>query len=167
MNNEGVTLAVVGLLGGATKQAVSQAQNPYRWLCSRLRQELSLSPGSGPGSYQRKAVTHFAALQAKKYFQAIELRLKQLPAPLAPDPHRRGRPRVNLTPAALAAFLKIKPGKTLGKTFEAFLMQCLSKLIALLIPDSFTRQELDQLLDTCWLPFRPREGCLPNPGIQI
>ena len=164
MNTEGVTLTVVGLMGGATKQAVSQARNPHRWLCSRVRRELSLSPGEGPGSYLRKAITHFAALQAKKYFHAVELRLEQIPPPLAPDPHRRGRPRVNVTPTALAAFLKVKPGKTLAKTFEAFLMQCLSKLISLLTPENFTRQGLDQLLDACWLPFRPREGCLPNPG---
>jgi len=162
-----INLFVIGLLGGATKQAVSQAKNPLRWLKSRIRRELSPSPGFGPGNYSREELIGYATekFRGHKLTPTATQRLDHFAAPLTPDLHRRGRPRTLVTPTSLAAFLEIEPQKTLTDTFEAFRQQQLETLIKLLgNAESFTRQELDQLLDVSWLPYHPREGCAPPPG---
>lgn len=173
---EGVTIELIGCLGGCSKQAASASGNPFRWLKSRVRRALSPSPGYGDKFYSRNCLEQAAESGSRELLKAAVDRLQKRLGdyvnlvPVDEKLPRRGRPRTRLTSQALAAFLNTKPGSNLLATFNNFIKDCVKQLRDILnskLPESSSglfRQALDAILDHYFLPFRPKDGCQPPPG---
>jgi len=168
---EGVTLELIGHLGGCTKQAVSLAKNPLRWLQSRVRRALSPSLGYEDNFFPQETLKQTALSGSQKLLKDAKDYLESLPLNSVKPVNKvgPGRPKTLLTPNALAAFLNVKSGETLYEVFRNFIRACYKDLLRLLDKEAsqqpgLFRQALDALLDLAWLPFRPKDGCQKPPG---
>ena len=116
---EKVSLEVVGALGGASRQAVSKAGNPLRWLQARLRR--SLFPKTpGPGGSERAYRVARAAM-----LPVVTAAAKRLAA--LRGAAQKGRPQQRSS-RGLALLLRVPPGGELLEVFARWVRQQVQRI---------------------------------------
>jgi hypothetical protein len=154
---KGITVDLIGWLGGASKQAVSQSRNPSRWLKSRVRRALS-PEFEDEGAFEVVVYTgrylkSYAERGAEKLILEAQRKLQTNANHIA---RKRGRPRTQLEVGSLGELLGMipSPNSTLHNVFQLFVQQSLDQYLVLLPgPDhEISWQELHENLDA-WLPY--------------
>lgn len=155
-----ISLQVIGALGGATKQAVSHARNPKRWLQTRIRRRLV--PVGDERAFYGAEIRKHTRVELASFIKEAQERVCGLPTPQS-GTIRGGRP-VKRNPEALAAFLGVswQEGDGLWQVFVKFAAECLKGLYRDVLPliereRHIWGDDLTKLLDAHWLPrFRER-----------
>ena len=154
-----MSLDVWGALGGASRQAVSKAGDPLRWLQARLRRSLIQRSPGGCRSAAAAAATAAAGVVA-----AARRRLAALGAPKS-----CGRPLAR-SPQALACLLGLRRrgGEDLGQVFARWVRRQLRDLRRVARGAGVRGWRLTRRwLDSEWLPrwVRRQVGSFPQlPG---
>jgi hypothetical protein len=139
---------MIGLLGGASQQAVSQSGNPVRWLQKKLREILTPDVPTRYHRYIKEDVGAAAKVRASAYVKEVKERLSHVPA----ENKATGRPSER-SPEALAVLLGVEyeEGKDLYWVLLKYIATVINSLTKLFKPDLLWK-DLFAILDQSWLP---------------